>query len=197
MLHLCGYGKTGCKKKDSELSHESRGADSRRARSAKSPRLAGAGSTGIFKPSKRPTTTKKPPGASRTPGKSFAPTYGAKRMAKQVSAAGLLPVHHRRVARVMRENMPNSRIRRGFPPECYRWQKRLGYKVTDLRLASTASNREFPADGSVRQLVTGITSSRAPVDGCISSPPGSLQQRDTRPSFLDERRYRSRDQNRQ
>jgi putative transposase len=57
----------------------------------------------------------------------------------------------------MRENMLNSRIRRKIHPEYYYRQKRLGYKVTDLRLAPNVLNRDFSADAPVRKLVTDIT----------------------------------------
>ena len=84
-------------------------------------------------------------------------TYGAKRMAKQLSATGSPPINHKRIARVMRENMLNSRIRRRTHPEYYYRQKRLGFKITDLRLAPNVLNREFTADTPVRKLVTDIT----------------------------------------
>jgi putative transposase len=84
-------------------------------------------------------------------------TYGAKRMARQLTSAGGRPCNHKRVARIMRENMLNSRIRRKTHPDYYYRQKRLGYKVTDLRLAPNVLNREFAADAPVKKLVTDIT----------------------------------------
>ena len=87
---------------------------------------------------------------------SFRYTYGAKRMAKHLTATGGVPINHKRIARIMNEHFLNAQIRKRRHPG-YWYRQRSTQRLSDRQCSPNILNRQFTSPVPLKKLVTDST----------------------------------------
>jgi putative transposase len=83
-------------------------------------------------------------------------SYGAKRMARYLSLTEGIPINHKRIARIMNENLLNARVRKRRHP-AYWYRQRHRERLSDRQCGPNILARNFSSILPLKKLVTDVT----------------------------------------
>jgi len=83
-------------------------------------------------------------------------SYGAKRMARYLSLAEGIPINHKRIARIMNENLLHARVRKRRHPE-YWYRQRHKERLSDRQCGPNILDRNFTSVLPLKKLATDVT----------------------------------------
>lgn len=83
-------------------------------------------------------------------------SYGAKRMARYLSLTEGIPINHKRIARIMNENLLHARVRKRRHPAYWYWQRHKE-RLSDRQCGPNILDRNFTSVLPLKKLATDVT----------------------------------------